>query len=136
MPAGRVVEDPVSTLDIPGTLLDYAGVTPEQPLHSQSLRPLIEGDEGRAFAYSEWDLNASRCGVELKLRTVRTKTHKLTMELVSGVGELYDLANDPEEMDNRFDDPAMHNVQHELMDMIRSRPDDARETPLEAVGMA
>lgn len=136
VPKGKVVEDPVSTLDIPGTLLDYAGVTPERPLHSQSLRPLIEGDEGRAFAYSEWDLNASRCGVELKLRTVRTKTHKLTVELVSGAGELYDLAHDPEEMDNRFDDPAMHNVQHELLDMIRSRPDDARETPLEAVGMA
>ncbi len=137
VPAGQVIGDPVSTLDVPGTILDYAGVAPERPLHSQSLRPLIEGTGGgRAFAYSEWDLNASRCGVELKLRTVRTRTHKLTLELVSGAGELYDLESDPDEMDNRFDDPALHNLQRELTEMIRSRPEDALEPPLPPVGMA
>jgi arylsulfatase A-like enzyme len=136
VPAGKVVEDPVSTLDIPGTVLDYAGVTPERPLHSQSLRPLRAGTGARAFAYSEWDLNASRCGVELQRRTVRTRTHKLTLELISGAGELYDLASDPYETANRFDDPALHNVQAELTEMIRSRPDDALDPPLPPVGMA
>ncbi len=130
-----MVEDPVSTLDVPGTILDYAGVEPERPMHSRSLRPLIEGTGAREFAYMEWDLNASRCGVELKLRTVRTRTHKLTLELVSGAGELYDLESDPGEMTNRFDDPALHNLQRELTEMIRSRPDDA-EPPLQPVGMA
>ena len=48
----------------------------------------------------------SRCGVDLWLRTVRTKRHKLTLETNSGAGELYDLANDPQEMDNRFGDAA------------------------------
>ena len=78
-------------------------------MHSRSLRPLIEGTGGRDFAYMEWDLNASRCGVELQLRTVRTRTHKLTLELISGAGELYDLASDPHETTNRFDDPGLHN---------------------------
>ena len=137
VPAGQLVEEPVSTLDIPATVLDYAGVSPERPLHGRSLRPLIE-DPGAArdFAYSEWDLNPSRCGVELQLRTVRTKSHKLTLELVSGAGELYDLVNDPYEMDNRFEDPALGNVQRDLALMIRSRPDDAIEPPLAPVGMA
>jgi arylsulfatase A-like enzyme len=136
VPAGKRVMEPVSTLDIPATFLDYAGVEPLQPIHSQSLRPLIEGDAERAFAYSEWDLNASRCGVELKLRTVRTRTHKLTIEEVSGTGELYDLVDDPGEMTNRFGDPALANLQNEMMEMIRSRPDDVRSPPLEPVGMA
>jgi arylsulfatase A-like enzyme len=136
VPAGKVVLDPVSTLDIPGTILDYAQVTPERPLHSESLRPLLEGTGSRAFACSEWDLNASRCGVELQLRTVRTRTHKLTLELISGAGELYDLEGDPHETNNRFDDPALHNVQSELTEMIRSRPDDALDPPLPPVGMA
>jgi arylsulfatase A-like enzyme len=137
VPAGQLVEAPVSTLDIPATVLDYAGVSPERPLHSRSLRPLIE-DPGadRDFANSEWDLSPSRCGVELQLRTVRTKAYKLTLELVSGAGELYDLVNDPYEMDNRFDDPALGNVQRDLVGMIRSRPDDAIEPPLAPVGMA
>ena len=132
---GRVVEDPVSTLDVPGTILDYAGVESSVPLHSRSLRPLIDGTGDRDFAYMEWDLNASRCGVELKLRTVRTKTHKFTLELNSGAGELYDLDNDPDEMSNRFEDPGLHNLQREMTEMIMSRPDDA-VAPIPPVGMA
>jgi arylsulfatase A-like enzyme len=132
---GRVVDDPVSTLDVPGTILDYAGVAPGAPMHSRSLRPLIEGTGGRDFAYMEWDLNASRCGVELRLRTVRTRTHKLTLELNSGAGELYDLASDPGETTNRFDDPSLHNLQREMTEMIMSRPDDAI-APITPVGMA
>jgi arylsulfatase A-like enzyme len=136
VPKGKRVEEPISTLDLPATLLDYAGLPPLAPMHSRTLRPLIEGDGKRRFAYSEWDLNASRCGVELKLRTVRTRTHKLTIEEVSGAGELYDLVDDRDELDNRFGDPALANLQAELMDMIKSRPDDVRYPPLEPVGMA
>jgi arylsulfatase A-like enzyme len=132
---GRVVDDPVSTLDVPGTILDYAGVAPRTPMHSRSLRPLIEGTGGRDFAYMEWDLNPSRCGVELRLRTVRTRTHKLTLELNSGAGELYDLESDPDETTNRFDDPGLHNLQREMTAMIMSRPDDAI-APIAPVGMA
>jgi hypothetical protein len=39
-------------------------------------------------------------------------------------------------MDNRFDDPGLANVQRDLSEMIRSRPDDAVEPPLAPVGMA
>jgi arylsulfatase A-like enzyme len=136
VPKGKIVPHPVSTLDFAATFHDYAGVAPSRALHSRSLRPLIEADASRDFAYNEWDLNASRCGVELHLRTVRTRTHKLTLELASGAGELYDLAGDPAEMDNRFGDPAMAAIQRELTDMIRSRPDDVRTPPPEPVGMA
>jgi arylsulfatase A-like enzyme len=136
VPKGKIVPHPVSTLDFAATFHDYAGVAPSRALHSRSLRPLIEGEASRDFAYNEWDLNASRCGVELQLRTVRTRTHKLTLEVVSGAGELYDLAGDPAEMDNRFGDPAMAAIQRELTDMIRSRPDDVRTPPPEPVGMA
>ncbi len=137
IPAGKVVAEPVSTLDLPQTFCDYAGTTLPEGAHSVSLRPLLEGDAAtRDFAYSEWELRASRCGVDLALRTVRTRRHKLTLELNSGAGELYDLELDPDEMDNRFDDPAYAGVRRELSDMIASRPDDARREPLPQVGMA
>ena len=96
----------------------------------------MNGDESRDYAYSEWDLRASRCGVDLWLRTVRTRRHKLTVELNSKAGELYALADDPLEMDNRFDDPAIKAVRKELEDMIASRPDDVMVPPLPQVGMA
>jgi len=136
VPAGKVVADPVSTIDLPATFADYAGVSFPAAKHSTSLRPLIESDRVRRdFAYSEWDLRASRSGVDLDLRTVRTKTHKLTVDLRSGAGELYDLANDPHEMDNRFGDPGAAKAQRELADMIASRPADAVPR-LPQVGMA
>jgi arylsulfatase A-like enzyme len=136
VPKGKVVPHPISTLDLPATFYDYAGVSPGQALHSHSLRPLIEGDAARDFAFNEWDLHPSRCGVALKLRTVRTRTHKLTLELDSGAGELYDLVNDPTEMDNRFGDPGVTKIQRELTDMIRARPDDAMSPLPEPIGMA
>ena len=132
-----MVAEPVSTLDLPQTFCDYAGTTLPEGAHSVSLRPLLEGDAAtRDFAYSEWELRASRCGVDLALRTVRTRRHKLTLEQNSGAGELYDLEVDPDEMDNRFDDPVYAGVRRELSDMIASRPDDARREPLPQVGMA
>ena len=131
VPKGKVVDDPVSTLDLPATFCDYAGVAFE-PRHSVSLKNLVDGNGARDFACSEWDLRASRSGVDLDLRTVRTRTHKLTVDLRSGAGELYDLANDPREMDNIFETSKQ---KAELMDMIRSRPDDIRPR-LPQVGMA
>ena len=53
----------------------------------------------------------------------------------AGAGELYDLHDDPHEMDNRFGDAALAPVQRRLRDMIESRPDDAC-APLPQVGMA
>ena len=134
--AGQIVQEPVSTLDLAPTLLDYAGVASAQALHGQSWRPLAEGKpQTRSCALSEWDLRASRCGIDLNLRTVRTATAKLTLEVLSGAGELYDLVNDPHEMDNRFDDPGCRVLQQELTDMLRERPDDAIP-PQPQVGMA
>jgi len=136
VPQGRVVADPVSTIDLGATFADYAGVALPAAKHGRSLRPLIDSDgASRDFAYSEWDLRASRSGVDLDLRTVRTKTKKLTLDLRSGAGELYDLANDPLEMDNRFGDPGAARTQQELEDMIRSRPADIVPR-LPQVGMA
>jgi arylsulfatase A-like enzyme len=121
VPQGKVISDPVSTLDLPATFAEYGGVRFSTP-HSRSLRGLINGDGSREFAYSEWDLRASRSGVDLDLRTVRTKRHKLTLDLRSGAGEMYDLLNDPYEMQNVFDTSK---AKSELLEMIRSRPADA-----------
>jgi arylsulfatase A-like enzyme len=135
--AGRIVREPVSTLDLAATFHDYSGVAPARTLQSRSLLPFLQGqDATRDVAYSEWHVHASRCGVALKLRTVRTKTHKCTFELESGAGELYDLVNDPDEMTNRFDDPAYANIRKELSDMMQARPGEVLASLREPVGMA
>ena len=134
---GNVVGEPVSTLDLTSTFYDYANASAPHALQSRSLVNLLAGKaETRDTAYSEWHLHPSRCGVALALRTVRTKTHKCTFELGTGAGELYDLVNDPGEMDNRFDDPGCAKVRKELYDMMRARPGKIREDLAEPIGMA
>jgi arylsulfatase A-like enzyme len=133
----NVVNEPVSTLDLAATFYDYAGFAAPHALQSRSLRNLLAGNaETRDTAYSEWHVHPSRCGVGLQLRTIRTKTHKCTFELGSGAGELYDLVNDPGEMDNRFNDPGVAAVQKELYDMMRARPGRIRDDLPEPIGMA
>ena len=138
IPNARRVNDPVSTLDLAATFCDYAQTSLDADTQSKSLRPLFEDVPGasRDVAYSEWNVNASRCGVPLALRTVRTATAKLTVEEHSGAGELYDLSVDPHEMDNRFNDPGAVSLQRELIDMIAARTGKILATFDDPVGMA
>lgn len=135
VPAGGRVADPVSTLDLLATFADLVGTEPLAPTHGTSLRPLWEGTGTRSFAMNEWELMPTRTGVPLSLRTVRTRTEKLTVDLRSGAGEMYDLAQDPHELRNLWDDPEAADMQARLMELIASRPDDMRENQPQ-VGMA
>jgi arylsulfatase A-like enzyme len=136
IPADKVVADPVSTVDLAATFQQLAGLEKPEEMQSESLLPLITDGGSRDVAYSEWNLADTRCGVPLELRTVRTKTHKCTFELISGAGELYDLANDPLEMDNLFDDDGARAVRKELEDMMRARPGSIRNDFADPVGAA
>ena len=133
--ADTVIDEPVSTIDLGPTFFDMAGAEARQTQHGASLVPVLEQREGRDFAYNEWELLPTRTGVGLSLRTVRTKTHKLTVDMQSGAGELYDLENDPHELVNLFDNANAAPVRAELEAMIAQRPDDAIGNQIQ-IGMA
>ena len=136
IPAGNLVTQPVSTLDLAPTFFDYAGLASDG-LHGQSLRTLFEGGkEIRDYAYNEWDVGAERCGVPLLLRTVRDERYRLTLELESGAGELYDFATDPFECVNLFEHKDYAEVRDRLTGYIHARPDDALPEPLPVSGLA
>jgi len=119
--AGNVVHEPVSTIDLGRTFDDWSGVPSATIAHGTSLATLMEGgSEHRQGSYTEWDLGTDRCGVALNLSSIRTKTHKLTVEGLSGVGEMYDLVADPDEMDNCFEDPAQSAARTALEALLRS----------------
>lgn len=136
IPAASVNGDPVSTLDLSATMLDYAGVEPILRQHGASLRGLLEsGSPMREYAMNEWELFPTRTGVGLSLRTVRTRTHKLTVDLISGAGELYDLERDPWETKNFFDSKSYASIRKQLEKFLQERPDDVGPI-FEQVGMA
>ncbi len=96
--ANTVVRTPASQIDMFATILDYLGQA-NHPSEGQSLRPFIEGKEARKdrFVVSEWP-SSSVPGFMVfdgrwKLMFGRTKT-------ATSLDALYDLKNDPEEVNN------------------------------------
>ncbi|WP_204114461.1 sulfatase [Shimia biformata] len=120
---GKVVKDPVNTIDIRSTVADLCGIAAE-PDNGASWRPLFDGSGSRDFALSEYEVDAIRSAVDLDLRTVKTARYRMSVDLNTETGELYDLQEDPDEMVNLFDDAGQGAVRRELMEMIHARADD------------
>jgi arylsulfatase A-like enzyme len=135
IPAGRAIDTPVSTIDLAATFLQSAGLACDSE-QSRSLHPVIAGAEQRECAWSEWHVHPSRLGVALQLRTVRSARYSCTFELGSGAGELYDLVDDPQQLVNRFDDPAWAGVREQMRALMLARPGPVLETLADPVGMA
>lgn len=104
---GRVLDAPVSTLDLPPTLLDAAGLDVPEEMHGRSFLPLVrdpgadwpedvfvqvsESECGRALRTSRWKYYV----VDPAADGWRTRSGSRYVETA-----LYDLAHDPYELDN------------------------------------
>ena len=133
---GVAIDEPVSTLDLGPTFYDCCGAEAMQRQHGESLKSLIEqGIGNREFALNEWELLPTRTGVALSLRTVRTKTHKMTVDMLSGAGELYSMKQDPDETMNLFDNPAASETKKLLTSYMEMRPNDIGPKNIQ-IGMA
>jgi arylsulfatase A-like enzyme len=100
------------------------------------LHPVIQGQEIRECAWSEWHVHPARLGVALELRAVRTAEYSYTFEFGSGNGELYNLQQDPEQMINHFEDPAWRDVRNQMHELLLNRPGTIRSDLAEPVGIA
>ncbi len=124
VPKKRVVYEPVSTLDLSPTLLELAGVTPQISQHGARLQPLLDGKSKREFALSEWELFSNVTMAKFSLRCVRTRTYRLTKNMVTMQGELYDLLSDPNQTRNLFDDPSAADIRLRLESYLTLRTQD------------
>jgi arylsulfatase A-like enzyme len=101
--AGRVVDQPVSLIDVVPSILDYLDLDPPPEAQGTSLLPLIDNDDkDRGPVY----LAVSRA--EPGLRAVRQGSWKYIRDLGGPRGDrLFDLATDPgERRDVRLEEPA------------------------------
>tara|TARA_B100000768_G_scaffold176792_1_gene190067 strand:+ start:3861 stop:5402 length:1542 start_codon:yes stop_codon:yes gene_type:complete len=120
VPEGVISDSPVSTLDLRTTLADLCGIEASAD-SGASLLPVMTGDEVRDHAYGEWKVESARSGIDLDLRTVRTRRYRMSFDMLSGAGELYDLETDPQECHDLMGDPSMSHVRKDLIDIIRNR---------------
>jgi arylsulfatase A-like enzyme len=108
----------VELSDLAPTLLEAAGLPRHPGMQTRSLWPLLTGaaplDRFRDDVYCEY-LNSNPDHPKTYLTMVRTATHKIVAAHGAGTGELYDLAADPTETRNLWDDPAAASVKTEML---------------------
>ena len=113
------------TLDIAATVLDRARIQPYNGIQGESLLPAIDGKATttRDSMVIEDDQQRAILGYQApsRMRTLVTPRWRMTIAHGDPWGELYDLANDPHEMDNLFEDPGHRGVRAELMEKLAYR---------------
>jgi arylsulfatase A-like enzyme len=119
IPAGQRTAALLSHLDIVPTLLAAVGLPAEPELDGFDALPLLRGEVGgiRDGVMVECIDDPRR----LRLKTYITETRKLTWYAGAAYGELYDLAQDPGEKVNRWDDPAYASDKSDLLARLLSR---------------
>lgn len=125
VPAGLRRDELVQNLDLAQTFLDAAGVEQPQDMQGQSLVPLLLNKDQQPWRDSIYYHFYENPGWSFVPRHygVRTARYKLIHYYRIDQSELFDLQEDPDELDNRFDDPALAAVQAELqleLDRLRS----------------
>jgi arylsulfatase A-like enzyme len=128
--AGSVNKDIVLNLDFAETFLDFAGAKIPEDMQGRSFRPILEGHtpkDWRTSMYYRYWMHMADHGVPAHYG-VRTKQYKLIYYYGKALGsagatkfqdtppewELFDLAKDPHEMNNVYDDPKYKKVVKEL----------------------
>jgi arylsulfatase A-like enzyme len=142
---GSVNDDIVTNVDFAPTLLGLAGVEPHPRMQGRSLVPLLRGEapqDWRQAMYYRYYMHVDDChGVQASYG-VRTRTHKLIRYPGHGSGasgaadaprepawELFDLAADPDELRNVYDDPAYDGVRRDLTAQLTALQHAYGDTP-------
>lgn len=130
---GKRIDDLVSLIDLPTTLLDCAGIDKPEDFQGRSLKKLAEG------SVQEWDdsvflqISESQVG-----RAIRTKRWKYSVCAEADGWEdagsdtyyeniLYDLENDPYEKNNLATDPTYAEIRKELAQKLLAHMKQAGE---------
>ncbi len=117
---GQVVDELVSLIDLPPTIVEAGGATPMANMQGRALQPLTAGSRADWPDFVFAEITESHCG-----RCIRTRRWKYSVrapdprEAHAGADLyvedfLYDLEQDPYERNNLVADPALAEVRAEL----------------------
>ncbi|MEX6506759.1 sulfatase [Jiella sp. M17.18] len=120
--AAGVVDDLVQLFDLGPTILEFAGLDVPPWMEARSLMPLLaptgsEPAKGRERVFSEHAGDRILSGTKF-MTMIRDRRFKLVHFVDSEEGQLFDLAADPHEMTNLWDDPAHAGTRAEMVAAI------------------
>ena len=159
---GSVCDDMILNLDFAQTFLDFAGIESPDNMQGRSFRPLLNGntpEDWRQSMYYRYWMNGTDHNVGAHYG-VRTHRYKLIYYYYNGCDqlgtngtfcagdsvqaqactdlepewELFDLDNDPYELNNVYHDPAYSDVVRQLKDDLHRRQEEVQDTSVKEVG--
>ena len=114
---GKTVDQMVLNLDICPTILDFARVNIPKEIQGESLRPLLKGEEKQSWRksiyYHYYEYPHGWHNVN-RHDGIRTKDFKLINFYQTGEKELYNLKNDPDELNNLYKNKYYSDVEEKL----------------------
>lgn len=135
--SGSIIEELVSLIDIPPTLLDCAGISVPSNFAGKSLKPLAsktakewrdhvflqisESQTGRAIRSKKWKYSVTNDNTDTAFQPFYREAF------------LYDLIGDPHEQNNLISHSRYENVRAELRTMLLKDMNDAGEPPAEII---
>ena len=142
-----VNNDIITNVDFAATFLDYAGIDQPDRFQGHSFRPLLEGstpeDWPKIMYYRYW-MHLAHHHVYAHYG-VRTHRYKLIYYYADALGqpgaideskppewELFDLDEDPNELNNVYHDPAYADIAAELRGELRRLQEEVQDAPYPA----
>ena len=119
----KVYEGVVSHIDLPATVLDYMGVSVPRCFEGESLLPLMADPDhaphrDEAFVeFARYEIDHDGFGGFQPMRAIVTNRYKLQINLLDE-DELYDLEQDPHELENCILHPEYVAVRNRLHDRL------------------
>lgn len=120
-PASAEVTEPVGHVDLAATFCDVAGIECPDWVEGRSLPPsdAVAKAQGREHVLTEWD--SEHAGVDIHLKSIYHRegwlctTYEPSSLYDGSEGELYNLEDDPEQRNNRWNDPALRSRRDALV---------------------
>lgn len=130
---GKKIENMVSLIDLPFTMLDCAGIKPPEDFQGRSLKLLMENEKAAWDECVFLQISESQIG-----RAIRTKRWKYSVRAEADGWNtaaadtyyeefLYDLEADPWEQQNLADNPLYGDIRAQLADKLKDSMEKAGE---------
>jgi arylsulfatase A-like enzyme len=120
--AGVTSDALLQSIDFAPSVLERAGVAPFNGIQGSSMLPIIAGQTAatRDALVIEDDRQRPYPGFEKRGRTrsLVTRTHRISIHDGGHWGELFDLADDPNELVNLWNDKGARNLKSEMLERL------------------
>ena len=117
---GRTEDGLCQQMDLGPSILELAEVDVPPTMEARSLLPALNGDDWtpREYVYAEHGRDGILTETDF-VSMVRSTDWKLVHFIDEPHGQLFNLRDDPDEINNLWDDPAAADAKHAMLDELR-----------------